>query len=516
MNELFDIQLARPLSQHLNDILLFVTFVFHMIFVLFAVGTAVIGVAYFIAGRWGRHDKAGDWARQIMGTLLAHKTLLVVLGVAPLLLIQVNYTVPFFTAANILAPFWLLVIPLVIVAFLALEFLGEEGAARHPLSLWLLLLGTILLLALPATFAAILTLTEAPDQWLATVHSGYRLPQSLSVHWLWRYIHVLGAAVVFGAAFHFLASKPEETDKKRSLLTWMVGGLIAQVVVGVLLYVTLPHALEAVMYIPLVIGVLAALALLGFVLKRSDQSPWVGLTRLTALLLIVLLPMLATRQLIQNRAVLPTQQQAEADAQRYNTQLASLVQPALGRYVANLGRVYDNGPTIYTYSCGFCHNEINGGPPVATGQLAVQPEWLTKVRAKRDYLDRVVANGVPGSAMPYFTVFTKDKLDEVITYLDEQYGILSAPGPLPQAVLEADMQQAQTTFKGTCASCHGADGRGMTTVAAGLQPPPPDFTGYNLTPERTFAVISDGYPGHGNGAVQTTARDSALGPGGCR
>ena len=68
MNELFDILLAQPLSQNLNNVLLFVTFVLHLLFVLFAVGTAVIGVTYFVAGRWGGREEAGpgptrSWVR---------------------------------------------------------------------------------------------------------------------------------------------------------------------------------------------------------------------------------------------------------------------------------------------------------------------------------------------------------------------------------------------------------------------------------------------------------------------
>ena len=375
----------------------------------------------------------------------------------------------------------------------------------------LLLLGAALLLVLPAIFVAILALTEAPDQWVATVRNGYRLPQALAGHWLWRYVHTLGAAIVFGAAYHFLASKPEDAKKKRSLLTWMAGGLVVQVIFGVLLYVTLPKALDAIMYIPFVIGVLAALMLLRLLFARAGQSTGLNAMSLSVLLIAILLPMLATRQLIQLRAVVPVQEQVQASAQKYDRQLQGLTPQSLATYTIDLHRVYDNGPTIYTYSCGFCHNETGGQPPVASSQLAIPPEWLSQVRAQRGYLQRVLADGVPGSAMPYFTVFTKDRLDDVITYLDEQYQVLSAPGPMPQAVLEAAMQRATATYAGTCASCHGADGKDMTAVSKGLTPPPPDFTAYNLTPERTFEVITNGYPGTAMAAFKQLPEDERWG-----
>jgi mono/diheme cytochrome c family protein len=46
----------------------------------------------------------------------------------------------------------------------------------------------------------------------------------------------------------------------------------------------------------------------------------------------------------------------------------------------------------------------------------------------------------------------------------------------PSAALAADLAKGKETFKMFCETCHGASGKGDGPGAAGLQPPPRDFT----------------------------------------
>ena len=46
----------------------------------------------------------------------------------------------------------------------------------------------------------------------------------------------------------------------------------------------------------------------------------------------------------------------------------------------------------------------------------------------------------------------------------------------PSAALAADLAKGKETFKMYCETCHGASGKGDGPGAAGLQPPPRDFT----------------------------------------
>lgn len=96
--------------------------------------------------------------------------------------------------------------------------------------------------------------------------------------------------------------------------------------------------------------------------------------------------------------------------------------------------------------------------------------------------------------MPYFTVFDRYKLDSLIDYLDKKYSIVRLPEPLPVKISDALFRQAGKIYDETCSPCHGRDGRG-SALSKGFQLPPPDFTVYSLSPEKTFGVITNGYPG---------------------
>ncbi|MHB9013336.1 MAG: hypothetical protein ACYC49_14080, partial [Ignavibacteriaceae bacterium] len=126
MNSLFDILLKKPLSDEWLHGLLFTSFTLHMVFVLLAIGTVVLSVYYFIDSQWrGKTDEL-RLDKRILKTFMAHKSLAIVLGIAPLLLIQVAFTVPFFTAVNLLAPFWILIVILLVIAFLSFDTLGHK------------------------------------------------------------------------------------------------------------------------------------------------------------------------------------------------------------------------------------------------------------------------------------------------------------------------------------------------------------------------------------------------------
>jgi hypothetical protein len=74
--------------------------------------------------------------------------------VAPLLLIQVGFTVPFFTSVFLLAPYWLSVLVCLIPSFLALDFAGKAPGSRSQLRMIAAVLGVVLLLIIPGVFVA--------------------------------------------------------------------------------------------------------------------------------------------------------------------------------------------------------------------------------------------------------------------------------------------------------------------------------------------------------------------------
>ncbi len=491
MNSLFDLGLDRPLPLLVIRGLLFGTFTLHLLFALFTLGTAILGMAYVFRSWWGGRPGDQAWGGEILHALMAHKSLAVVLGVAPLLLIQVGFTVPFFTAVNLLAPYWLLVIPFLIVAFLAVDFVIQALDARRRLRLVVGTLGLGLLLAVPGILVAVLIAAENPGAWLEIVQRGYRLPGALGFHWLARYLHFIGASIVAGAMLHYFAAPSGGDARRRSLLCWMTGGLLGQCLLGLLLYLSLPARPKAVASSVLVVGTAATLVLLW----RLTRPAPLALSRLLPLALLILLPMLLVRQSLQDREILPLNDALKANAARYQATIQPHASRALAGYQATLDSVYDMGQTIYGKSCAFCHGAQADGRGMEAGNLAIPPEVISAVRAERAYLrDRLLA-GVAGSAMPYFTIYTRDQMDGLVGYLDHTYGVLARSEPLAVRMPPGAQEQARQTFATVCSSCHGTGGRGDGPAARGLQPSPPDLTRRTLLSQRMFEVITAGYPG---------------------
>lgn len=214
MNELFDLLIGKPLPDPLLHYLLFIAFVLHMLFVLFTLGTAMLAFYLFLDTWRGGNLHVSRWDKEVLKTFTVHKSLAVVLGVAPLLLIQLSLTIPFFTGVTLFAPYWMLVILLLIISFLSFDSLAHKRDIRPYVYLFLGIVALVALLIVPAIFVLVLVTAENPDQWAHIVKNGYHLDGGLTVHWLFRYLHILGAALVAGGVFHFFFTAKGDPEKK--------------------------------------------------------------------------------------------------------------------------------------------------------------------------------------------------------------------------------------------------------------------------------------------------------------
>lgn len=493
MNRLSDLLLEKPLPDALLRGLLFTSFTLHLLFVLLTLGTAILSLHYFIDSHSGGRPKELRFDKRILETFIVHKSLAVVLGIGALLLIQVGFTIPFFTAINLFAPYWMLLVLFLIIAFLCFDVLGHKIYVHGYLPFAFGVLALALLLAVPGIFVAILTAVENPGRWQAIMNGGYRLTDALAVHWLFRYLHILGAAVVFGSGFHYFFIAADDTEWN-SLQKWFVAGILLQFILGILLYGLLPERPGYTITLFLLVGIVAAAILLWVVFSVVSKNRPLNIRLVLPLLLLVLVSMLLTRQFLQDRTLLPLQKRLEANAIAYGNELKPFERQTLDTYGASLKVVYDNGETIYSRSCSFCHGEKGDGKGLEAKRLTIPPEDISAIRTTRRNLHAILAGGVSGSAMPYFTVFDRYKLDSLIDYLDKKYSVIRVPEPLPVKISDALFRQAGKIYDETCSLCHGSDGRG-TALSKGFQPPPPDFTVYSLSPERTFDIITNGYPG---------------------
>jgi len=493
MSPLFGLLMAYPLPSAWRQVLLFSGFYFHMTLVLLALGTAFLAVFYCLATCFRAGSFGQGWDRGILRTFMGFKSLAVVLGVAPLLLIQVGRTLPFFNATGLFAGLWMLIIVLLVVSFISFDALGHGMQVHRLLRLGLGVTALVLLAAVPGIFAAVLVAAENPGLWIAILEQGFFLPGSLMFHWAARYLHVLGAALVFGAFFHYFFTSGGDSGKRAGMKGWLLAGVLVQLVIGPLLIVSLPSEMSALSVVFLGAGLLTLAVFVRLVAGRRAEAGRFGLKSSAALLLGVLLFMLLVRQDRQDRAFASLEASAASLGRARAEALAPYEKEALAKYREDVRRAYDNAPTIYGRSCAFCHGEEGDGRGPEAGNLAVPPEDITQIRASRPYLLSVLAGGVRGTAMPYFAVFVRGKLVDLVAYLDERWGVVGMPPPV-SGVSPADLEQAGKLYSERCASCHGPAGV-PTAAAEKFEPPPPRFTEYSLLPGRAMEVMSGGYHG---------------------
>ena len=163
-----DLELPLPLNSSELEIILVVLFLLHILFVNLMVGASMLTVLFEILGQtWQKYDLL---AQRIGETITVNKSLAVVLGVGPMLCINLLYTTHFYSANALTGYAWISIVPLVIAAFL-LTYL-HKYMWRH----WVgkdkryhIMLGgatALLFLSIPLIFLANVNLMLFPDEWI--------------------------------------------------------------------------------------------------------------------------------------------------------------------------------------------------------------------------------------------------------------------------------------------------------------------------------------------------------------
>jgi mono/diheme cytochrome c family protein len=299
--------------------------------------------------------------------------------------------------------------------------------------------------------------------------------------------------VVFGAAFHYFFTSEGDDRKRTRLVRWIIGGVLFQVAVGILLYGSVPSRWDMMTNTTLIIGVVGAMILLWVVFSHQIRSAPLKGRQVVVLLMVVLIPMLLTRQIVQNRTLIPMTRKLQKEASLYAAKLNPHRKVALAAYREELNNPVEGGWRIYGRSCRFCHGARGDGHGKAASDLEIPAEHISAVRAERSYVYQALVDGIPGTAMPPFTYYTRDQLDQLLDFLSSEFNMSSRPERVPVPISNEALQRAEYQWGKICARCHGKDGR-PTEMARGFQPRPPDFRFYGLSPRRAFHVITRGYP----------------------
>jgi cytochrome c len=274
-----DIPLPLPGDVGMLQALLVVAFLAHILFINLMLGASVLTLVCEIMGL--RRRDYDTLAREIAKTITVNKSLAVVLGVAPLLLVNVLYTVYFYAANVLTGNVWIMIVPLVIVAFLITyihKYTWERMAQAKGLHIAIGAVGTLIFLSIPLIFLSNINLMLFPAKWTAVrgFVSTLWLPNVLP-----RYAHfLLGSLAVTGLFLVIYMTRrayPVEErfetfsrpQLRRGFYNLAFGATALNFIVGPILFFTLPP--DGVSWrLMIVIGLGVVLALVAAILMYRE------------------------------------------------------------------------------------------------------------------------------------------------------------------------------------------------------------------------------------------------------
>lgn len=196
-----DIPLKLPLSRWILIALLILSFLLHILFVNLMLGGSVITL---IAEIKGLKNKAFNvLAREITNTITVNKSLAVVLGVAPLLSINVVYTIFFYTGNSLTGNMWISLVPIISIAFLLLyyhKYTWDKYPGKIKSHIGILVAAVIMLLFVPFVFLSNINLMLFPEKW--GVVKGFFSAMMLA-NVIPRYFHFVVASFAITGLFLF-------------------------------------------------------------------------------------------------------------------------------------------------------------------------------------------------------------------------------------------------------------------------------------------------------------------------
>lgn len=228
-------------------------------------------------------------------------------GIVPLLFLQVLYPQFFYPGTILQAWFWLLIIPLLIVAYYAVYF-----AAYNRYRALAAMVASTLLAWIGLTFSSAMTLTASPQRWPAIFMAsaeagsvdGFALP--LNGEAVLRFVMMLGMSFGTLAAFlaldtEFFTAKLDYRNAARRLVAPLyILGLILFGVAGLLYHPTVRDRLPEVLAIAAA-GAIPIGAILSFVYFKQPSRGVAG--SLVAVHAVALMANASARQIVQFRSL---------------------------------------------------------------------------------------------------------------------------------------------------------------------------------------------------------------------
>ncbi|WP_235830407.1 c-type cytochrome [Paenimyroides tangerinum] len=403
-----DLPLPLPLPEWLLIIILVISFLAHLVFVNLMLGGTLLTLWSQIKGL---KDKKYDLlAKEIASTITVNKSIAVVLGVAPLLSINVLYTVYFYSANALTGLAWIAVIPLVTIAFL-LTYLHkytwkvfENNKAVH---ISILALATVILLFIPFIFLTNINLMMFPEKWAVVkgFFNAMMLPNVFP-----RYFHFLFASLAVTGLFLFwyMSRKNYEFenllpgftryDIQRKGYSLALIASICQMLIGPIVLLTLPtKGMGWNLILVIFTGVAMALPAMWMMwkgLQASRENIGKNFYKVVILMSITVVFMGSGRQIYRANALEPHQKLVKLRTEEFQKiKKEAFVKSRRAQAAENSAdlSLADKGKKVFNQNCAACHKpkEMLVGPPV-TEMAAIYKDkktdlinWIKKPGKKR-------------------------------------------------------------------------------------------------------------------------------------
>lgn len=427
-----DIPLPMPGDPTFFKVLLVVSFLTHILFVNLMVGGSLLTMIFEMMGI---KDKRFDHlAHEIAKTVTVNKSVAVVLGVAPLLLINVLYTVYFYSANSLTGYAWASIIPLVAVAFLLLYWHKYSWETMEKPKHILVGMGALaIFMFIPLVFLSNINLMLHPERW--TSQAGFLSVVTSDINIWARYLHFLmGSLAVTGlfVAYWFgRASFPaeertpgfERPQMRRLGYQLAYGATIANFVIGPTVLISLSvRGISVGMLVVIFLGVLPAMLAVHF-MKEELNGPDALLGRrlvpVVGLLTLTVVMMGGGRHMYRETITEPHRKLVAAKTQAWvekvETAQARLAQKDQEVLASVAKMPHALGKEAFTTSCSACH---------ASGMKLVGPsvEEITEIYAndKTGLISWIENPGKKREGMPQMPSFAHlgdEKLEAIAGYL---------------------------------------------------------------------------------------------------
>lgn len=373
-----DLPLPLPVPEPVLKVLLVIFFLVHILFVNLMVGGSFVVVVLEILGlRYRRWDAL---ALEVAKTVTVNKSLAVVMGIGPLLCINLVYTVQWYGANALTGHAWLLIVPTITSAFL-LAYLHKytwhawRVGGRKRLHVAVGVVTALHFLFIPLIFLANINLMLFPSQWekVQGFFSSLRIGNVLP-----RYLHFLLASVAatslflvgwFGRKGMDLGKVPGFTrqELKRAFCRGAACATLAQFVVGPLLLFTLPTVgITPQLYVIIFSGAALGLLVLHFLFKElraSDDMVGSRFVLICVLFGVVVLGMGSGRHVYREAALASHKAEVKQRTHDYAEALAAFQQTRDNNLELPQAQT---GEQLFA-SCAACHAPTQRlvGPPLS-------------------------------------------------------------------------------------------------------------------------------------------------------